>query len=104
DVARHQHHQQQIGGAPSAGIGCFPTGVEVVRNGMGGAVWRGPRMQRRNINVPAAGLSWAAAGSGKDPETKPAPAEKMEAASGSAEGTQEGSAPAADPATATESP
>ena len=101
DVARHQHHQQQIGGAPSSGIGCFPTGVEVVRNGTGGAAWRGPRMQRRN--VPATTPLWTAAGGGKDPEAKPAPAEKMEAASGGGEGTQEGSAPAANPTRPTKS-
>lgn len=85
DVARHQHHQQQIGGAPSTGIGCFPAGVEVVRNGAGGPVWRGPRMQRRNV----------APGGGKEPEQKPAPAKKMEAESGDGAGTQEGSASAA---------
>ena len=83
DVARHQHLQQQIGGTPSSGIGCFPAGVEVVRNGTGGPIWRGPRMQRRNVAV-------TAARGGKEPEEKP-PAKKEATASGDGAGTQEGS-------------
>lgn len=91
DIARHQHHQQQVGGAPSSGIGCFPAGVEVVRNGPG-PVWRGPRMQRRNVAVNSPSWTAAAAGGGggKEPEEKKLPAKKMEAATGG-RGTQEGS-------------
>ncbi|CAM9983147.1 unnamed protein product [Laminaria digitata] len=91
DIARHQHHQQQVGGAPSSGIGCFPAGVEVVRNGPG-PVWRGPRMQRRNVAVKSPSWTAAAAGGGggMKPEEKKLPPKKMEAATG-ARGTQEGS-------------
>lgn len=90
DVARHQLQQQVAGGPTTSGLGCFPAGVEVVRNDAR-PVWRGPRMQRRQ-DVVAPETSSAAPE--KEPESKASTKEVEGAPRAGGSGTQGGCASA----------